>query len=148
MCGILGMISEVSYPDTLTFKRSLGTLGHRGPDNSGIYISDNKKAFLGFRRLAIIDLSERANQPMCNKNKKIWLVCNGEIYNFQDLRLELEGKGYIFKSNSDVEVILYAYEEWQEGCLNKLRGMFAFAIWDENDKALFVARDKAAILLS
>ena len=97
---------------------------------------------LGHRRLSIIDLSEAAHQPMCNEDGTVWIVYNGEIYNFQDLRKELEKKGHLFKSKSDTEVILHAYEEWDVECLNRFRGMFAFAIWDSKLKRLFMARDR------
>jgi len=97
---------------------------------------------LGHRRLSIIDLTSAAHQPMCNENGSIWIVYNGEIYNFQDLRERLEQDGHLFKSNSDTEVILHAYEEWDIECLRHFRGMFAFAIWDSNLQRLFLARDR------
>ena len=97
---------------------------------------------LGHRRLSIIDLSEAAHQPMCNEDRTLWIVFNGEIYNFQDLRLELEKNGHLFKSKSDTETILHAYEQWGTECLNNLRGMFAFAIWDSKLQRLFMARDR------
>ena len=97
---------------------------------------------LGHRRLSIIDLSSAGHQPMCNEDEKIWIVFNGEIYNFQELREGLEKKGHKFKSKSDTEVILHAYEEWEVGCLSHFRGMFAFAIWDSNLQRLFLARDR------
>ena len=105
----------------------------------------NKLAFevgLGHRRLSIIDLSEAAHQPMCNEDGRIWIVFNGEIYNFQEIREGLEKKGHSFKSKSDTEVILHAYEEWGVECLNHFRGMFAFAIWDSKLQRLFMARDR------
>jgi len=135
-------------------------LAHRGPDDVGmVFIKEyryievkkndapplNENGFqvaLGHRRLSIIDLSEAAHQPMCNEDGMIWIVFNGEIYNFQEQREGLEKKGHSFKSKSDTEVILHAYEEWGVECLNHFRGMFAFAIWDSNIQRLFMARDR------
>jgi asparagine synthase (glutamine-hydrolysing) len=133
---------------------------HRGPDDEGMAFF-NKNQFmeikypfaspygrngfevaLGHRRLSIIDLSSAAHQPMCNEDGMVWIVYNGEIYNFQDIRKELEKKGHFFRSKSDTEVILHAYEEWGVECLNHLRGMFAFAIWDSKLQRLFMARDR------
>lgn len=111
---------------------------HRGPDSAGQYIDD--KAYMGFRRLSIIDL-DNGSQPMFNENKKIVITFNGEIYNYQDLRKELIEKGHIFANNSDTEVLIHAYEEYGEDMLNKLRGMFAFVIWDSEKETLFGARD-------
>jgi asparagine synthase (glutamine-hydrolysing) len=135
-------------------------LAHRGPDDEGMVLIRSGEAFetkgvppltleekgfeagLGHRRLAIIDLSAAAHQPMCNEDGCIWIVFNGEIYNFQEIRDKLEKKGHAFKSKSDTEVILHAYEEWEVECLNHFRGMFAFAIWDSNLQRLFMARDR------
>ena len=115
---------------------------HRGPDDGQSHV-DNHMAF-GFRRLAIIDIDSGA-QPMCNEDGTIWLVFNGEIYNFQELREQLLNKGHIFKTQSDSEVIVHAYEEWGASCLEKLKGMFAFAIWDGNKRKLMLAVDKLGI---
>jgi asparagine synthase (glutamine-hydrolysing) len=135
-------------------------LAYRGPDDEGMVFFKGDEYFemkklspglpygngfevgLGHRRLSIIDLSEAAHQPMCNEDKSIWIVFNGEIYNFQDIRKGLERRGHYFKSNSDTEVILHGYEEWGVECLQRLRGMFAFAIWDSNLQRLFMARDR------
>jgi asparagine synthase (glutamine-hydrolysing) len=135
-------------------------LAHRGPDDSGmVFIQDDnrlevEKPFpahedensfevgLGHRRLSIIDLSPAAHQPMCNEDGTVWIVFNGEIYNFQEIRESLRKKGHQFKSNSDTEAILHAYEEWRFECLSHLRGMFAFAIWDAKLQRLFMARDR------
>ena len=135
-------------------------LAHRGPDDEGMVFLRGDKLFeikrpfpthldesgfevgLGHRRLSIIDLSEAGHQPMCNENRSVWIVYNGEIYNFKDLREELKGKGHLFKSSSDTEVILHGYEEWGVECLNHFRGMFSFAIWDNHRKQLFMARDR------
>lgn len=136
MCGICGI-----YPvkDEALIKRMLSALRHRGPDDSGIYIDDNIS--LGHARLSIIDLSERGKQPMSNEDGNIWLSVNGEIYNFQELRAELEKKGHGFYSKSDSEVIIHAYEECGLDFLNKLRGMFALALYDKKQNRLILARD-------
>jgi asparagine synthase (glutamine-hydrolysing) len=147
MCGITGIYivnnpSEVQK-DTLIKMRE--TLIHRGPDDSGLYISPNKKLGLGFRRLAIIDLSKAGNQPMTNEDKTLWLMFNGEIYNFQEIKEQLLKKGHQFKSRTDSEVLLHLYEEKGEKCLEDLNGMFAFVIWDEKQQKLFAARDRIGI---
>ncbi|MFH0831806.1 MAG: asparagine synthase (glutamine-hydrolyzing) [archaeon] len=140
MCGIIGVYSR--NIDREKVKKATEKMHHRGPDGSD-YFFDSDIA-LGHRRLAVIDLSENAKQPMCNEDKSLWIVFNGEIYNFQELRKELEKK-HEFKSKSDTEVILHAYEEWHEECLQKFNGMFAFAIWDTKKKELFIARDRAGV---
>ena len=142
MCGIAGKI----YFDLTRLLSSEGlramaqTMGHRGPDGEGVWTDGN----IGFahRRLAIIDLSTAATQPMCNEDGSVWITFNGEIYNFDALRKELEAQGHIFKSHSDTEVIIHAYEEYGRGCLERLRGMFAFGIWDKRTRTLFLARDR------
>lgn len=116
-------------------------LHHRGPDDSGSYLSRERKVGLSFRRLAIIDLSEKGHQPMNYKNR-YWIVFNGEIYNFQEKRTELEREGYLFTSHSDTEVILALYDKYGTDCLVHLRGMFAFTIYDEQTGVLFCARDR------
>jgi len=147
MCGITGIYivnnpSEVNK-DTLIKMRD--SLSHRGPDDSGLYISDDKKLGFGFRRLAIIDLSKKGNQPMTNEKKNIWLIFNGEIYNFQDIKEDLIIDGHKFKSRTDSEIILHLYEEKGENCLDELNGMYAFAIWDSRQRKLFAARDRLGI---
>ena len=160
MCGICGEIDFSNNVRVESIQRMCHVLAHRGPDDEGmVFIKEGqaieiKKPFelplgkngfevgLGHRRLSIIDLSAAAHQPMCNENGTIWIVFNGEIYNFQILRKELEQKGHSFKSNSDTETILHAYEEWGVECLKALRGMFALAIWDSTMKRLFLARDR------
>ena len=134
-------------------------LAHRGPDDEGMVflrgnrsvevkendrlpLSNGFQIGLGHRRLSVIDLTEAGHQPMCNEDGSIWIVYNGEIYNFQHLREDLEKNGHLFRSKSDTEVILHAYEEWGTECLKRLRGMFAFAIWDSKQKQLFLARDR------
>lgn len=115
-------------------------MAHRGPDADGFW-SDEHCA-LGHRRLAIIDLTESGRQPMTNEDGSLWVTFNGEIYNFQELRSELEKAGHQIRSHSDTEMILHAYEEWGESCVSRFRGMFAFAIWDSRNKRLFAARDR------
>jgi len=161
MCGISGEINfnkkEVK-PEVI--RRMCDVLAHRGPDDEGMVFLRGDRLFevkrpfpthlgesgfevgLGHRRLSIIDLSSAAHQPMCNEDGRIWIVFNGEIYNFQEIREGLEKKGHRFKSKSDTEMILHAYEEWGVECLNRFRGMFAFAVWDSNLKQLFLARDR------
>lgn len=142
MCGFAG-IKTKSEDKEILLSRMMNALIHRGPDAQGKYL-EGEIAF-GHRRLKVIDLSEQANQPMCNEDERIWIIFNGEIYNFIDLRRELESKGHRFKSNSDTEVIVHSYEEWGTACLNKLRGMFAFGIWDATKEVLFLARDRFGI---
>jgi asparagine synthase (glutamine-hydrolysing) len=117
---------------------------HRGPDDSGLYFSDIGDVYLGHRRLSIIDLST-GQQPMSNEDNSIWIVYNGEIYNFKDLRRELESLGHLFKTRSDTETIIHAFEEWGLEALSRLNGMFAFSIWDARKRTLIVARDPFGI---
>lgn len=123
----------------------LGLLRHRGPDDTGRHWSQGSGAsmFLGHTRLSILDLSAAAAQPMSNENGRIWLAFNGEIYNFQSLRAELEARGHQFRSKSDSEVILHAYEQFGDEFLLRLDGMFAFALWDQDRERLLLARDRA-----
>jgi asparagine synthase (glutamine-hydrolysing) len=114
-------------------------MSYRGPDDKGFYIKEN--AGLGHKRLSIIDL-KTGKQPFTNENHTIHLICNGEIYNFQEIREELKKKGHKFATSSDNEVIVHLYEEKGVECLKDLRGMFAFAIWDDRKKTLFLARDR------
>jgi asparagine synthase (glutamine-hydrolysing) len=141
MCGICGKINLNNEPvDEVLLKSMTSCLSHRGPDDEGIYIKNN--VGLGHRRLSIIDLSPLAHQPMSNEDGTIWIVYNGEIYNFIDLREDLIKKGHVFRSKSDTEAIIHSYEEYGIECLKYLRGMFAFALWDEKDRSLFIARDR------
>lgn len=147
MCGITGIFNfqNNTSVDERDLVKAGNTLIHRGPDDSGTYISRTKKVGLAFRRLAIIDLSPAGHQPMTNEDNTVWIIFNGEIYNFQELRPELEKKGHIFRSKSDTETLIHTYEEYGEDCLKYLNGMFAFAIWDEKKQLLFVARDRLGI---
>jgi asparagine synthase (glutamine-hydrolysing) len=120
----------------------LDTIRHRGPDDEGTYFAP--RIGLGHRRLSIIDLGT-GHQPLSNEDGSVWIVFNGEIYNYQELQKELKSKGHIFKTKSDTEVIVHLYEEYGESCIDRLRGMFAFAIWDAKQKTLFLARDRVGI---
>src|SRR5437660_70011 len=150
MCGIFGIVAhKAQLPEGLV-ERATQSLAHRGPDDFGtIKLRDSTdesvEIGLGNRRLAILDLSPLAHQPMHDAETGNWIVYNGEIYNFRDIRDELERAGTKFVSHSDTEVLLKAYAKWGEGCLTKLRGMFAFAIWDAVKHQLFVARDPMGI---
>jgi asparagine synthase (glutamine-hydrolysing) len=140
MCGICGIVDFSRRPVSApTLERMRDVMVHRGPDAAGLHIEGH--AALGHRRLAIIDLSPLGNQPMSNRDGRIWVVFNGEIYNFQDLRQELTGKGYAFRSRSDTEVLVHGYEEWGLALFPKLRGMFALGIWDGRKEELVLARD-------
>lgn len=141
MCGICGIISKeggtINKENLLAMARALA---HRGPDGEGLYI--NRNAGLGHRRLSVIDLSDEARQPMPNEDSTIWIVFNGMIYNYRELRKELISRGHRFKSLSDTEVIVHLYEEAGVDCVKPLRGMFAFAIWDSVKNELLLARDR------
>lgn len=139
MCGIAGIIDISLRPERSLIEKMCGIMNHRGPDGEGYYIKG--PAALGHRRLSIIDL-EGGKQPMCNEDETVWISFNGEIYNFYVLREELIEKGHKFVTRSDTEVIIHAYEEYGEKCLQRFRGMFAFGIWDEKRKKLFIARDR------
>ncbi|WIV13331.1 asparagine synthase (glutamine-hydrolyzing) [Proteiniborus sp. MB09-C3] len=140
MCGFVGFAdTTLAIDKEKVIKEMMDTIIHRGPDSGGIY-TDNNVAF-GFRRLKIIDLSEEASQPMYNEDKTCVMIFNGEIYNYQELRSELQERGHIFKSNTDSEVIIHAYEEYGTDLLHRLRGMFAFSIWDTKNEIMFLARD-------
>ncbi len=141
MCGIAGFISPISEKKPIIQKMT-ERIAHRGPDGEGFYIDQN--IALGHRRLAIIDLST-GDQPMYNEDQSLVIVFNGEIYNYLELRTELLQKNHQFTTNSDTEVLLHGYEEWGSDLLNKLRGMFAFAIWDKKKEELFIARDNWGI---
>lgn len=143
MCGIVGIASRrpVEVRETLVCQRE--TLRHRGPDDAGLWWSSDGRVGLAHRRLAIIDLSPMGHQPMRDGDDELCIVFNGEIYNFQDLREDLEANGYPFRSSSDTEVILAAYRRWGTDCLQHFNGMFAFALYDGRRRRLFVARDRA-----
>lgn len=138
MCGIAGFIGE---GDRATIRRMADTLAHRGPDEEGFYRDDQHRCFFGFRRLAIIDLVG-GQQPMANEDESVWVMLNGEIYNFQELRTELEKRGHRFRTRSDTEIIAHLYEDEDLDCFRKFNGMFAIAVWDRRKKRLVLARDR------
>ena len=138
MCGICG----ITWDDHELIKLMGNACKHRGPEQEGFYIDESIS--LCCERLRIIDLSDKASQPIHNEDQTIWVVLNGEIYNFRDLRESLEKK-HDFYTDTDTEVIVHAYEEFGENCLQKLDGMFAFALWDMEKKKLFIARDRLGV---
>src|SRR5438445_2946550 len=144
MCGICGVVrmNPPSPVDEAILRRMSDTLLHRGPDDGDLVVAGN--VGLGHRRLSIIDLTG-GHQPMANDDDSVWIVYNGEIYNFLELRAMLEAKGYSFRTKSDTEVILRCYEAFGAACVERLRGMFAFAIWDVRCGRLLVARDRIGI---
>jgi asparagine synthase (glutamine-hydrolysing) len=144
MCGIAGILNfDRTAPVSARLLRDMtDAIAHRGPDGRGDYVAGC--VGLGHRRLSIIDLS-RGAQPMCNEDGSVWVTYNGEIYNFESVRSDLESRGHTFKSASDTEVIVHAYEEWGEQAVQRLRGMFAFALWDQHQQQLLLARDRVGI---
>lgn len=140
MCGILGRFYRSPAHRSPLTKHDVATLTHRGPDGSGVY-TDSYIQF-GHTRLAIIDLTEGGHQPMTYENGRYVITYNGEVYNYLEVRRELEAKGERFVSSSDTEVLLAAYKVWGRECVSRFRGMFAFALWDEREKSLFLARDR------
>lgn len=139
MCGIAGIINLKGIVDPLAIKRASDLMTHRGPDEAGRY--DEPGISLLHRRLSIIDI-KGGSQPIYNEDRSLVIVFNGEIYNFQDLRHDLESRGHAFSTQSDTEVIVHAYEEWGEECVEKFHGMFAFAIFDRRDRSIFLSRDR------
>src|SRR5687767_5445063 len=140
MCGITGFVRNDGKPvDEALLARMNEAIRHRGPDEDGFYV--NGSVGMAMRRLAIIDLKS-GQQPIHNRDRTAWIVFNGEIYNYLELREKLEKLGHTFYTNSDTEAIVHAYDQYGADCPNHLRGMFAFAIWDESDQALFLARDR------
>lgn len=141
MCGIVGIFStDCNYWKSKIEVPLLAFLQHRGGDDRGTWHDDH--VYLGHTRLSILDLSSLGHQPMSYQNGRFWITFNGEIYNYLEIRQELISKGYTFISQTDTEVLLAAYAEWGKDCLEKLRGMFAFGIWDTQEKQLFLARDR------
>jgi len=142
MCGIVGSVVFAGHgtADERVLRRMAAAIRHRGPDDGGVWTDGC--AGLGARRLAIIDLSSRGHQPMANEDGSVHIAFNGEVYNFQALREELEDKGYRFRSNTDTETVLHLYEQEGPDCVRRLRGMFAFAVWDARSRSLLLARDR------
>jgi asparagine synthase (glutamine-hydrolysing) len=142
MCGIVGALSDRRVDGAL-LERMRDRLAHRGPDAAGLWSSSDGRICLGHRRLSIIDLSPDANGPFPSADRRFVVTFNGEIYNFRALRRELERAGVVFRTRSDTEVLVEAFRRWGEACLERLSGMFAFALWDEETQRLFCARDRA-----
>ena len=143
MCGLCGVVALGRPPETETVRAMAGALDHRGPDGDGEF-SDEGVAF-GFRRLAIIDLSDAAMQPFASDDGALRLVHNGEIYNYVELRRELQGRGHSFRTQSDTEVIVRAYEEWGDDCVRRFNGMWALALWDGRKRRLLCSRDRFGV---
>lgn len=148
MCGICGIYNFSQNPaneiSADIIKTMTDIIAHRGPDDAGIYISDDQKVGLGARRLSIVDVAG-GHQPLSNEDGTIWITYNGEIYNHSELRKPLEQKGHRYQTKTDTETVVHLYEEKGVACLEDLRGMFAFAIWDETKQRLFLARDRVGI---
>jgi asparagine synthase (glutamine-hydrolysing) len=145
MCGILGCVQVDAKLKLEHFKKMLDSLSQRGPDGHGTKILCEGLVLLGHRRLAIIDLNLTGTQPMSNEDGTVWITFNGEIYNYRALRIELTGLGHHFHSKSDTEVIVHAWEEWGRNCVHRLRGIFAFGLWDSRTRELFLARDQMGV---
>ena len=145
MCGITGIRSEKAFVDPSVLSAMTDSLRHRGPDDSGTYVSRDRKVGLGHARLSILDLSERGRQPMGSDDGRIQVSYNGEIYNYREIREELRSKGHVFRTECDTEVLVRAYEQWGMGCLDRFIGMFALAVWDERKQELYLARDRVGI---
>lgn len=143
MCGLCGVVALGRPAEVETAVRMAAALDHRGPDGEGAFHEDG--VALGFRRLAIIDLSEAGMQPFASEDARLQLVHNGEVYNYVELRRELEARGHRFRSRTDTEVILRAYAEWGERCVERFNGMWAFALWDGRRRRLFCSRDRFGI---
>lgn len=144
MCGIFGVLNrEEKLPDQAVLESAIKSMAHRGPDNFGFY--NDGTAYLAHSRLKIIDLTSAGNQPIANEDGTAFLIFNGEIYNYRELRSMLKKKGHRFRGDSDSEVIIHLYEDLGEKCVNRLRGMFAFAVWDKKKNRIFAARDHLGI---
>jgi asparagine synthase (glutamine-hydrolysing) len=143
MCGIAGFVNAHDAPPAreraAVLERMLTVITHRGPDDEGTLVADG--VAIGMRRLSIIDLAG-GHQPISNEDGTVSIVFNGEIYNFKELHAELAARGHVFRTHSDTEAIVHAYEEYGAACVERLRGMFAFAIWDARKAELFLARDR------
>src|SRR5262252_6905994 len=147
MCGIAGLISQDAESRIAPM---LKAIEHRGRDDEGVWVSsaitdDGQRVCLGHRRLSIIDTSSAGHEPMVSADGRLVITYNGEIYNYRELRQELVGKGHVFRTQTDTEVLLAAWSEWGEESLARLNGMFAFALWDLSDRALFLVRDHVGI---
>lgn len=145
MCGIAGIVSLNGSIDEAQLTKMSTAIAHRGPDADGIFVNNSKNCGLAHRRLSIIDLSSDANQPMTDLSNRFTIIFNGEIYNFDKIRIELEKEGINFKTSSDTEVVLQSYIHWGAKCVNHFNGMFAFAVWDEEEHSLALFRDRIGI---
>ncbi len=143
MCGIIGVGASTSQVSRAWLSIARGAMIHRGPDDAGEWWSEDGRVVLAHRRLSIMDLSPAGHRPMHLDDRGLSIVFNGEIYNFRELRAELEKRGYSFRSNSDTEVVLVAYDALGLECVSRLNGMFAFALYDASGSRLFLARDRA-----
>jgi asparagine synthase (glutamine-hydrolysing) len=143
MCGICGIVSSEGAPDPVLIKKMMARLAHRGPDGSGYY--RDGAAALGHTRLAIIDASGGV-QPLCNEDGNLWISFNGEIFNYVEIKEQLIGAGHAFKTASDTEVIVHAWEEWGSGCFSRFNGQWAISLWDAKKRELILARDPAGIV--
>ena len=142
MCGIAGRVNQAAPVDRAEIFRMTELMAHRGPDDHGYHL--RTRVGLGHRRLSIIDLAG-GRQPLANEDDTVWIVFNGEIYNHVELRRELIARGHRFRTHSDTEAIVHAYEEWGPQCARRLRGMFAFALWDDRTQRLTLVRDRLGI---
>ena len=142
MCGIFGFAGQGPKLDREYLKKAADLFSYRGPDDEGFFLNDGGNVGLAHKRLSILDLSPAGHQPMSDESKSLWTVFNGEIYNFLEIKKELEEDGFQFISTSDTEVILYAYRKWGGKCVNRFNGMFAFAVYDSKKEKLFLARDR------
>lgn len=142
MCGIVGAVSKAPI-DRKLIEEMRDRLAHRGPDHAGVWLSPDERVCFGHRRLSIIDLSPEANQPFISHDNRFVLTFNGEVYNFKSLREDLEMRGVRFRTDSDTEVLIESFRQWGDQCPEKLSGMFAFAVWDNYERRLFCARDRA-----
>jgi asparagine synthase (glutamine-hydrolysing) len=140
MCGICGISPSTNQiPERALLEKMTAAIKHRGPDSDGFYT--NNGIGLAMRRLAIIDVSG-GDQPISNEDESVWIICNGECYNYPDMQAELDKRGHHFKTKSDVECIVHYYEDEGDDCVKKLRGMFAFALWDKKKQRLLLVRDR------
>ena len=145
MCGICGCVRFGGGVETRVVEAMCEAIRHRGPDDAGIYASPVRDCVLGSRRLAIIDLTPAGHMPMGEPCGRFWITYNGEVYNFVELRAELEARGHRFRSRTDTEVVLHLYQEYGDECVERLNGLFAVAIWDQQERSLFLARDRFGI---
>ena len=144
MCGIASIYAPKGHVSREALKRATKSLYHRGPDAQTDWISKDGRVGLGHSRLSIIDLTT-GDQPLANEDGRVHIVVNGEFYDFERIRSELEQRGHVFHTHSDREIALHLYEEYGAGCLKHLRGEFAFILWDQNNHTLFAARDRFGI---